>query len=942
MDTNSSSTAWPQHAWEVDECVSVHGACWVENLVPDSSMDERLSSAFQRPADVCHNENLKKTLAGMLRHGLVVHIEENSLPSADPLTSRTLAHQIAGTLLNSTIRGVHNDPKPYQSVLRLGSNDATSTILVPSRSRFSFWCLSQKLHINIYLFSTRAKPHLFRYNGSNGAVASIGFLHHVDSYHGTSQYLVLGASRTSPAPIIIQPTQSTVHHSSVPPATLRIGQPKRTTRLPVNDISRAVCDDSIKAACIVQLKDMAEKRAKDVAKKIQAKDKEARQESSSEFYEELLTRKRLPCSTCEEAVRIMRRRQVVEDNFDVMNLTAVQKKVGSDNVAIWTTVVKENFNSFWKEALDIADKEKERLEKEKQEKEKQKKQAKKQQKGKGKERDDGEDDGTDDEAAQLEKDRDSLRTCPVTLKQILRPELDNEFQKIRDLLEESQLAITDDMTELSILLQKVVVLLAAGDLYGGTGPIAFDVTTLLPATFLTKRTDVSSTINIAPIPDNVQTAIERALAKPKAVDSEERDLALLHSHEFLQYIHTGLLGSKGNSSTSKLAHPLWERIAVALRELSPPEIKAPEGLSCTTTEAIRELATAFGNLWEGSIYAKLLDYLLRILLRLHLAPERERTHRDRKKKIAERKKDEARKKQKEAEEAKTLSCRKWKNKAMILCDGLSDVLESGQAPMLKKRLPALFGMLNKLQEKVPEPGTQKNLPSIEAQDHTLSASNPTPADDDSEEDDDYDSVFEDETVPQPQAAKEPSRARLGALQAVLRTLLESNAITDVIDRKLVRETGFKDNDFTERECDVVAYIANVLRPYIPKRRPGDAGNKTRPSLEHAVLRAPLVLISNTILRLTHYSDFTRRISPQISTGIPHALSLGAVGIYEVLSGQRGCFQIKIDNSPQEEVLTSYRAVTTNPTNKRVAIGAFFDLDVIDNLCKDYGIQFYNR
>lgn len=197
-------------------------------------------------------------------------------------------------------------------------------------------------------------------------------------------------------------------------------------------------------------------------------------------------------------------------------------------------------------------------------------------------------------------------------------------------------------------------------------------------------------------------------------------------------------------------------------------------------------------------------------------------------------------------------------------------------------------------------------------------------------------------IAQGQAAKEPSRARIRSLQAVLRVLLESDKVTQTIDRAWVRKTGFKDNNFTDNECDVVLKIGNALRPFIPKRRPGDGDGKTRAPLEHLVLRAPLVLIANTVLRLTGYRDFTRRLSPQITTGTPHALSLGGVGIYEVLSGKDGSFDIKIDNSAKEEYLTSYRSVTTNPANKRVAMGAFFDLAVIDKICKDHALKFYNR
>ncbi|KAF9945472.1 hypothetical protein BGZ65_010705, partial [Modicella reniformis] len=51
--------------------------------------------------------------------------------------------------------------------------------------------------------------------------------------------------------------------------------------------------------------------------------------------------------------------------------------------------------------------------------------------------------------------------------------------------------------------------------------------------------------------------------------------------------------------------------------------ECPAGVARTMTEPIRQLATSVTNLWEDSLYPKLLDHLLRILLRLHLAPNRE-------------------------------------------------------------------------------------------------------------------------------------------------------------------------------------------------------------------------------------------------------------------------------------------------------------------------------
>ncbi|KAF9984018.1 hypothetical protein BGZ65_001108, partial [Modicella reniformis] len=128
--------------------------------------------------------------------------------------------------------------------------------------------------------------------------------------------------------------------------------------------------------------------------------------------------------------------------------------------------------------------------------------------------------------------------------------------------------------------------------------------------------------------------------------------------------------------------------------------------------------------------------------------------------------------------------------------------------------------------------------------------------------------------------KEPSRAKLQSLQAILKMLIESPKITNDINSDWVKKSAFAGNDFSDHECQVVAYLANYLRPFIPKRRPRSDGKGFQDSLAHVVLRAPIVLITNSVLRAAGYPAFTRRISPQASLGSLNGLQLGAVGIYE--------------------------------------------------------------
>ncbi|KAF9106577.1 hypothetical protein BGX27_009105, partial [Mortierella sp. AM989] len=154
--------------------------------------------------------------------------------------------------------------------------------------------------------------------------------------------------------------------------------------------------------------------------------------------------------------------------------------------------------------------------------------------------------------------------------------------------------------------------------------------------------------------------------------------------------------------------------------------------------------------------------------------------------------------------------------------------------------------------------------------------------------------------------KEPSRKKLGAMQAILKVLLESDTIQGKITRTWIEKTAFTGTKFTEKEFSVMILLANALRPYVPKRRPGKDGQHSQPPLPHVALRCPIVMIANSVLRATGYSQYARQISPTTFISEIHAFTK--------------CF---------------------DPNNKRAVIGAFFDLQKIDAICKSHGLEFRN-
>lgn len=170
-------------------------------------------------------------------------------------------------------------------------------------------------------------------------------------------------------------------------------------------------------------------------------------------------------------------------------------------------------------------------------------------------------------------------------------------------------------------------------------------------------------------------------------------------------------------------------------------------------------------------------------------------------------------------------------------------------------------------------------------------------------------------------------------------LIESPCIKGDVDVGWVRKCAFKSDRFSEEECRTVAYLANILRQFSPKKFENEDGSFTEVA-PHVTSYAALVRIANTFLEGTGYHQFCQRQSPTVSPASMHCLNLGAVGIYETLCARTsGHFDVNdIDNN----LLSDYKDITTYPKNKRAVFGAFFDLERIDSICSKHGLTFANR
>ena len=149
--------------------------------------------------------------------------------------------------------------------------------------------------------------------------------------------------------------------------------------------------------------------------------------------------------------------------------------------------------------------------------------------------------------------------------------------------------------------------------------------------------------------------------------------------------------------------------------------------------------------------------------------------------------------------------------------------------------------------------------------------------------------------------------------------------------KRVRKALYQGQSLTDKEAEVVAQLATLFRPWTPKARL-EAGSLVPPPA-CAALGAPLLYLSNTLLKILGCAKFQRTPCPEVSPATPHALQLNTTSVYECFIS-RGSFRI--------DGVTSNKDCTLDSNSSRIW-SSFFDRQSITQLCEDHGIiKFRNR
>jgi hypothetical protein len=530
-----------------------------------------------------------------------------------------------------------------------------------------------------------------------------------------------------------------------------------------------------------------------------------------------------------------------------------------------------------------------------------------------------------------------------------------------------------------------------------------DIGDLLPPGF--PIPEGQETINVAPIPNGLQEAIEE-----KSRGAFHTDLLNLFSQGHLDKMVTHFskvvlpasdaspampstaatddcTSTSTNSSAPFLPHvaqpritshdredhPEWLRLSETIAKVSHcPPVTDRDGHTCIVQAHLRQCATAIKNLWEGSVYDKSLDYLLRYLLLTWLAPERAAANKERARMYA--------KKMAAKDASKNMTPNKlgrshWRHSMRKLLDKMAACLMNDRPDGIER----LVLLIQALYAKKPAPGVKEKQPCPPLPPPTSRSATPNDDDDDDDNDDDneLDRVLDeveielqqlDQEATEPKShdgsegnshmetdsdctsssgsnttkapkKNEPCRRTLRRLQALIKVLVESPCEKVQYDLDHVKQSVFKGSSFSEEELQVALRITNFLRPFVPRRWKSCHDKNYRQHTPHITLRAPLAIITNSVLRILSRTEFPRRIAPSVAAGSLHGLQLGASQLFDSLcSSSPGHYDVVGVYGD----ITSVADVSKPRENKQMLFKGFFDMVEIDTMCRRHGFQFGQR
>ncbi|KAF7731951.1 hypothetical protein EC973_007782 [Apophysomyces ossiformis] len=540
------------------------------------------------------------------------------------------------------------------------------------------------------------------------------------------------------------------------------------------------------------------------------------------------------------------------------------------------------------------------------------------------------------------EEKEIIRTCSVRLSKILREDLDNQVkQTFLETIAITSEQATNYASELGTAVHATMLKYASGSVvldaeskqahYQQDGK-TFNVLDVIHEEWIRHPELLNSelAIAVAPMPDNIKNYVK---ALPKKHNDEFLNL---FTEAHLQFLHSDYFGrqsykAQGKSFWSSLQHQ-------GLKDLPKP----PAGLSTVMHFQLKQYATDLQNMWAGGLFHKSINHLLRILLRINLASERE-------KKIQEITEKKLQEKEKQREESSRTMRRKkeWRRRKIKgrlkqerkslrrLEKRLGIEMDGNQRANLLQRKKSCVEAIRRLEKQAKEkyrPKKADNQPHQKDEEargdmDKLAISADISVMDDEGIEETIETAIEEaqdelEEVEIKTLKKEPSRRRLIRIQAITKKLLLSTDIDGNVQASDVSDIWNDNDELQKVEIDIVVKLANALRPYVPKGRLSSAIS----------LRLRFVLLSNAILHATGYSKFTANICPTISPASIHALPLDAASMYEMFGSNSAKFNLYKEDGSTIDNIREAR------TNKSAVIGSFFDQEKVKHICNTRGLE----
>ncbi|CAO3646917.1 unnamed protein product [Mucor hiemalis] len=396
------------------------------------------------------------------------------------------------------------------------------------------------------------------------------------------------------------------------------------------------------------------------------------------------------------------------------------------------------------------------------------------------------------------------------------------------------------------------------------------------------------------VDENKLTPVMSSMPLPRTLPEEfNKDLENLFTSQHIQLMRSYFYGTpvKGNLAKHPFENYLFEEMA------NNGITKDTFDMAITSEEAhvvISQITTNIENMWRGNnIFQKLLDNLLNVLLRLHLAGGREREYRsylDRKQKhllASEKQKGPSSSEQSITSNRKReiialefKKKRKRESKLATIEEEDEKVKLRGQIYRNEERI-RYFKALKRRQ---PEVVVDREKPDFDV--------NPV--------------------------MKETSRSRLKGLKSIAKHILlfiDDIYTEEDVNKQLV--------DMTEKEKEVLSLLILFLKPYMPVKQ-------NRYIIGHQL---PFCILANDIFEVTGYKKFSRLLFPQPHPTQLIALKINATSLYQMLTSGPNRLSIADFNSEKID------SVDYSRSNKDAVFCSIFDLAHIKLTAESYGLKF---